>query len=530
MCPEAAAVLDQVVGGRWRLLEVLGATEHGTAFRVQTVEDGRPARLELWDRRHVEGRGELARFEREARTLSRLRHERCVPLLAFGAHEGQPFLVSELPEGRTLRDELGKPELTVQHALALGLQLCDGLRHLHGHGVVHRALFPDNLWVGPSSGGELLKIGLPRFGQTADSATPVPERLYLPPRRSGARLDHRADVYAAGMLLYVMCTGREPAGDAVGGTSLPPPRVAAPDGGISEGLERVILRALAPSPDARFGTAEELMIALQSAGASAAAPRRRPAQQPRQRTAMIAAAFAAVAVIGITALRSGGSRAPVAPPPVAEPQSTPVKVAAVQPPAPAPAVPAAPPIEPHREPQPELPPKPAPVPPAPPPRVATATPAAVPAPPPPRVATTVAPPADGEHGQIWALIDSNRLDEAAARIKPMVASNPDAAWPQFALGVLYFRKYWRPPAVKQWQLALSQDPEIRQDPQFGAYLCFMLDDSWKAAGVTNLLNQLGTRAIPLLEHCAASAKTSRLRAQAAHTLDQVRRTSRPSRH
>ncbi len=101
------AFLHQVVGGGWRVLGVLGATDHGTAFRVESLEDGRPARLELWDPHHVERRGELARFEREARALSRLAHERCVSVVAFGAHDGRPFLVSDLPEGKSLRDALG---------------------------------------------------------------------------------------------------------------------------------------------------------------------------------------------------------------------------------------------------------------------------------------------------------------------------------------------------------------------------------------------------------------------------------------
>ncbi len=141
------AFLNQVVGGRWRLLEVLGATEHGVAFRAESLEGGRPARLELWDQHHVERRGELARFEREARTLSRLQHERCVSVLAFGAHEGRPFLVSDLPAGASLREQLGGPELPVPRALSLGVQLCEGLQHLHGHGVVHRALLPENIWM-----------------------------------------------------------------------------------------------------------------------------------------------------------------------------------------------------------------------------------------------------------------------------------------------------------------------------------------------------------------------------------------------
>ncbi|MES1207290.1 MAG: serine/threonine-protein kinase [Pseudomonadota bacterium] len=483
MCPGPEAFLDQVVGGRWRLLEVLGATEDGALFRAEAIENGRPARLQLWEHRHVERRGELARFEREARTLSRLRHERCLSVVDFGAHEGRPFLVSDLPEGTSLRDAIGKPELTVPRALSLGLQLCDALAHLHRHGVVHRALLADNLWVDHPTASEVLKLGLPRF------------------ERSPARPDHRADLYAAGRLLYAMCTGREPPAEGVASVgqraAVAPPRTVSPERGITEGLERVILRALAPSPEVRFGTAGELMAALQSAGARATSPKRRPAQPPRKRTALLATAFAAVALVAAGALRSSGGQAPAAPP----------AALAAQPPG-APSMPST---------QPQA-------------RVATAAPPVetTPEPAPPAVsaraapmaATTIpaAPADDGDRRDIWSLLDTGRLDEGATRIKALVAKDPEAAWPRLALGVLYYRRYWRRDSIRQWQLAVTSDPEIRHDPQFSAYLCFMLDDTWTAAGVTDLLEQLGTAAVPLLDHCVQSAKTPRLRSSAARAL------------
>ena len=481
------AFLHQVVGERWRLLAVLGATEHGAAFRAEMIDDGRPARLELWDPRHVERRGELARFEREARTLSRLRHERCVSVVAFGAHEGRPFLVSDLPAGNTLRDELGKPELTVRRALSLGLQLCEGLIHLHGHGVVHRALLPDNVWVAQSSGADVLTIGLPRLGPKTEG--------------SAGRPDHRADLYAAGMLLYAMCTGREPpaevAASIAAGEPAPPARAVSPERGISEALERVILRALTPAPRVRFGTADELMAALLSAGARTETAKRRPDQRPPRWTAVVATAVAAVAVLGAGVLRSSGRHGPSAPP-IADaaeaPQlpSPPPKPAVVPPPLPVVAVAA-----PAPKPEPTI---------APPPAAAPTAPVA---------ATVSGVPSDAERSAIWSLLDSGRLDEGATRIKALVASNPDAAWPRLALGVLDYRKYWRRDSVRQWQLALAQDSEIRHDPQFGAYLCFMLDDAWKAAGATELLDQLGARAVPLLDQCVTSAKNPRVRALAS---------------
>jgi hypothetical protein len=510
------AFLHQVVGGRWRLLEVLGPTEHGAAFRAETLEDGRPARLELWDLRHVEGRGELARFEREARTLSRLRHERCLSVSAFGAHEGRPFLVSELPAGTTLRDELRAGELSLARALSLGLQLCEGLRHLHGHGVVHRALLPENLWVTRSPGADLLKIGLPRIGQATGAPDASRAPFYPPPGRTAGRPDHRADLYAAGMLLYLMCTGRELAAEVAaeiaGGGPVPPPSSVSPERGISDALERVILRAVAPSPEVRFGTADELLGALQSAGIRPAAPKRRPAQPARRRTAMLAAGFVALAVLGAGALRSRGSQAPSAPP---APHVASVPAPPPAAPRPVQAAPAAAPILPP----PVAPVEPTPVAPVPAPAPYPVAIAAAPAAP----ASPAAPPPD-QRRQVWALLDSGRLDEGAARIKALEAKDPDGAWPQFALGVLYYRKYWRRDAVRHWQLALEQDPEIRHDPQFGAYFCFMLDDTWKAAGMTELLDELGAEAAPLLEQCVASAKTPRLRELASATLAHLPRT------
>ncbi len=501
--------LHQVVGGRWRVLEVVEATADQAAFRVETLEDERLARLELWDRRHVEGRGELARFEREARTLSRLRHERCLSIVAFGAHEGCPFLVSELPDGKSLRDELGNPELTVAAALALGLQLCEGLRHLHRHGVAHRALLPENVWATETPAGGRLKMGPPRIGHTTAAPEATRRRLFLPPERSAGKPDRRADLYAAGMLLYVMCTGREPAADAVAaiasGAPVPAPRAVSPERAISKELERVILRAVAPSPGLRFETADELLAALQSVGAHLGNPKRRAGQRPPGRTAMVAAAFAVVAVLGAGALRSSGGHGPrvSASAEAAQPRSPPAK-AAVAPPAFPPAPMAARPTEPAPEP------------------AAEARSARVP----PIATTASGEPSRDERSEIWSLLESGRLDEGATRLKPLVARAPDAAWPRFALGVLYYRKYWRGDSVRQWKLALAQDPELRLDPQFGAYLCFMLDDAWQEAGMAELLDRLGAGAEPLLDRCVESAKSPRMRASASRALARLRRSRR----
>jgi hypothetical protein len=139
-------------------------------------------------------------------------------------------------------------------------------------------------------------------------------------------------------------------------------------------------------------------------------------------------------------------------------------------------------------------------------------------------------PASGdERAEIWSLLDGGRLNLAAVRIAQLVARDPDGAWPRFALGALYMRRSWRPDSLAQWQVALARDPSLARDPQFGASLCFMVDRKWQEAGVTDLLDRLGDQAPPLLQACAASARTPALRAAAQRLLDRPRAPERRGR-
>jgi hypothetical protein len=154
----------------------------------------------------------------------------------------------------------------------------------------------------------------------------------------------------------------------------------------------------------------------------------------------MAAAFATLAVLGAGALRSSGGQAPSPslPAQAAQPPRMPPRTA-VEPRSLARPTIAAPPVEPAQD----------------------AAPGAVPARAAPVVATISATPPHGERSDIWSLLESGRLDEGATR-KPLVADNPEAAWPRFALGVLYYQRHWRGDSLKQWQLALEHDPEIRR--------------------------------------------------------------------
>ncbi len=272
-----------VIGGRWRLIEGLGPTVRGQLHRAEGVEDGQVAKLELWEACHVASPGRLAQVEREARIVSRLRHARCLSLLDFGVHDGRPFLVWEDEAGKRLAEELGTPELTVTRSAAIALQVVEGVRHLHAHGVIHREVVADNVLLVSTIAGESVKLGPPRVGATGAGKT-----------------DHRGDLYAAGLLLQEMCARR------------------APPSGV---LDRLIRRATAPSSASRFQSADEMLAAFQGLVGEPARPKPSPIT-PRMRRAVIAGgmvvgglSLVSLAVIG---LRSTPAPAPVPAPKVAE--------------------------------------------------------------------------------------------------------------------------------------------------------------------------------------------------------------------
>jgi outer membrane biosynthesis protein TonB len=519
--PGRPEMVGEIVGERWRVVEALGPTARGKAFRVEELEKGRAGRLDLWDARHVAERGRLAQLEREARIVSQLQHPRCLALFQFGVDGGRPFYVWEPAAGKPLGEELGKPELSVARALAIALQVLEGVRHLHAHGVVHRGLTADNVVIGGSLGGEAVWVGPLRMGVPAggDRTFEAPgDQAFQPPEQKSGRPDHRGDLYAVGMLLYAMCTGRVPSPVAAG-TAYPAPRAVAPERPLEDALEKIVMRAIAPSPDARFQTADDFIEALQRRSAIVS-PRPLPAlaERPprRRRVAILVGGALAVALLGaIVLLLTRGSPRRKAPPPPAPPAAKAEAPArAVEAVAPKPVAAPAP------APKPVAVPAPAPAPPprsVAPPEVAV-RPVPPPAPRPPAHHTAGDVPSAAERTEIGSLLENGKLDEADRRITPLINRHPDAAWPHLARADLYFLRRWRHNAVVEWERALERDPALRRDRGLGLRVCAILDPKWEAAGAHQLLVRLGSEASPVLRRCIASASSPQQRVAAQRAL------------
>jgi eukaryotic-like serine/threonine-protein kinase len=230
------------------------------------------------------------RVRLEAQALGRLNHPNIVSISGFGmTTDGRPFLVMEHLKGRTLQDELAdRGHLTLREAVTITCQLLSGLEAAHALGIVHRDVKPDNLFLVDVPGGErvvkILDFGVARVLPSAPPTAPRPlvlptetgavigtPRFLSPEAAAGERVDTRADLYGAGLVLYTMIAGRGPFDHAEGDALLaahamdtPPPPSSQSSQRIPLRFDHLVLRALAKDPAARFQTAAELRSALES--------------------------------------------------------------------------------------------------------------------------------------------------------------------------------------------------------------------------------------------------------------------------
>ena len=257
--PEAAEpAVGTVVANRWRLVERVALEGDTLVFRAEDLKGGKPALLKLLDARCAASRELAARFDRDARTISRLNHANCVQILDFGIFETRPYLVMQAVAGRRLGDELGKPQLTPTRATRIATQILEGLRHGHAYGVVHRELGPDKIWLTGAANGpdhvKILDFGLARISGDDKKRTAANAFGCLAPEQLQQRtVDQRADLFAVGVLLRAMASGQSlPAVDGAAGRPLTP------------ALQRVVARALAKDPEQRFADAGEFIDELEA--------------------------------------------------------------------------------------------------------------------------------------------------------------------------------------------------------------------------------------------------------------------------
>ncbi|MEZ4232659.1 MAG: protein kinase [Polyangiaceae bacterium] len=219
--PSGDPLLGSVVDGRYEVLEVLGEGGMGTVYRVRHTTLGRFFALKVL-RKDLAGDRELAaRFIQEARAAASVSHPSVVQITDFGALDGeQPYFVMEMLEGQSLGWLIQHGgAIPAARAVRILRQVAEALGAAHAAGIVHRDLKPDNIHVGSAAGSgsdvvKVLDFGLAKVAgasrltrQGMVFGTP---HYMSPEQASGGSVDHRADIYALGVVMYEMFTGRVP--------------------------------------------------------------------------------------------------------------------------------------------------------------------------------------------------------------------------------------------------------------------------------------------------------------------------------
>jgi len=301
--------------GRYRVLEQIGAGGMGVVYRARDERLQRQVALKVLPPGTLADDSARKRFRHEALALSQLNHPNIATVHDFDSQDGIDFLVTELVPGVTLDERLAAGALPEKEVLQIGIQLADGLHAAHREGVIHRDLKPANLRLTPEGRLKILDFGLAKRVDPAEQASMTQSiaepggaagtLAYMAPEQlKGEKVDTRADLWAAGVVLYELATGQRPF-DGKTATGLaaeiihagvPSPQQAQPK--LSPRLADVMLKCLEKDADNRYQSARDLLIDLRRLSTPNAAVATVVAA-PRRQLPARAVAIAAIVLIAI---------------------------------------------------------------------------------------------------------------------------------------------------------------------------------------------------------------------------------------
>ncbi len=317
-----------LISDRYEVVRLIGEGGMGEVYEAKHVHIGRHVALKCLNKEFAKDREAIERFQQEARIAGTLGHANICEVMDFGVTEdGQPFLVMELMEGESLSELLKREKpLPVERALEIAAGVLTALEEAHGQGIVHRDLKPENIFIAQVKGhGEVVKLldfGISKIMKPGESAMRLTKTgmmvgtpFYMSPEQVRARtdIDHRTDLYACGVILYEMLTGKVPFDGRTFNEIIikiieEPFPAMGKDDGIPKDVASLIRWSVEKKPDKRVQTAGELRQAVQklktgvaSVGSSTAmaveaySPEDSPSRISRRMLAFIVVAIVVVA-------------------------------------------------------------------------------------------------------------------------------------------------------------------------------------------------------------------------------------------
>ncbi|QJE94950.1 serine/threonine-protein kinase [Luteolibacter luteus] len=260
--PPSPAELEQKFP-QFEIIECLGRGGMGIVYKARQKALDRTVAIKILPGEFQNDPGFAERFEKEAKLLARLNQPNIVTIHDFGNAGGLYYIVMEYVDGVNVRDLLRDGKMEPEQALAIIPPICEALQFAHNHGVVHRDIKPENILLDREGRVKIADFGIATIaGDAADrSGTPA----YMAPEQAAhaAKIDHRADIYALGVVLYEMLTGERPGKDF----KEPSKKVR-----VDVKIDEIVLRALENKPELRFQTAGEFKTLVETMAPAAAPP------------------------------------------------------------------------------------------------------------------------------------------------------------------------------------------------------------------------------------------------------------------
>jgi dipeptidyl aminopeptidase/acylaminoacyl peptidase len=302
----------------YEIIAPLGAGGMGEVYRARDTSLKRDVAIKVLPDYWSRDPDRLHRFELEAQATAALNHPNIVSIFHVGQYNGSPYIVTELLQGETLRDRLRRGPMRLRETCDFGVNIARGLAAAHDAGIVHRDLKPENLFVTRDGRLKILDFGLAKLLQPQTASEDAPTATiqqktdpghvvgtvgYMAPEQvRGGIADARTDIFAFGVILYEMLTGRRAFQKDTSAETMSailneePPPVSQTGQSVPPPLQRIVSRCLEKKPEQRFQHASDLGFALETLSDSGSAAIAAVAQ-PVSRKKRIWIAAAPVAIV-----------------------------------------------------------------------------------------------------------------------------------------------------------------------------------------------------------------------------------------
>ncbi len=268
------AALGDVLGGRYRLVELLGQGGMATIYRATDAQLGREVAVKVLHPEYGRDPDFVARFKQEAQAAASLSHPNIVGVYDFGTDAVGPYIVMELVDGEDVATLLARNgPLPPRQAARLAAEVAHALAAAHARGIVHRDVKPGNVLVSSDGRVKVTDFGIARAWSDARLTLPGVTlgsvHYFSPEQALGEQATEASDIYSLGIVLYELLSGRRPwegdsaAAVAMARISAPPPLVSAVRPNVPPVLEAIDRRALSPDPAARYVSAKAMADALE---------------------------------------------------------------------------------------------------------------------------------------------------------------------------------------------------------------------------------------------------------------------------